>query len=219
MSFTFAIGDIHGCHEQLLQMLETIESWWPGGRIIFLGDYVDRGPDSKAVVDRVMAGPTKPGWEWIALKGNHEAMMVAAVKFGEHVAGWLENGGVDTIDSYNGQIADTVLDWMDRLPMILFDRHRIFVHAGVDETLPLENQRQHTLLWSRPVDGYDGCDYWGRHVCHGHTPAPENPKTFGNRTNIDSGCVFGGSLTAAVFDDDKSGPPIRFINIANRSAA
>src|SRR4051794_19371788 len=109
MSFTFAIGDIHGCHEQLLQMLETLEAFYSGGRIVFLGDYIDRGPDSRSVVERVMAGPTKPDWEWIALKGNHEAMMVAAVGAGDHVAGWLENGGVETIESYNGQIADTVL--------------------------------------------------------------------------------------------------------------
>jgi serine/threonine protein phosphatase 1 len=216
MSFTFAIGDIHGCHEQLLEMLATIESSWPGGRIVFLGDYVDRGPDSKAVVDRVMAGPTKPNWEWTALKGNHEAMMVAAVKFGDHVAGWLENGGVETIDPYDGQIADTVLHWMEKLPVILVDPYRIFVHAGVDETQPLERQREQTLLWSRPVEGRSG-QYWGRHVCHGHTPAAENPVTIGNRTNIDSGCVFGGSLTAAVFDDDRPGPPIRFITIENRS--
>jgi serine/threonine protein phosphatase 1 len=217
MSFTFAIGDIHGCHEQLLEMLETVESAWSGGKIVFLGDYVDRGPDSKAVVEHLMAGPTKRGWEWVALKGNHEAMMVTAVKFGDHVAGWLENGGVETIDSYDGQIADMAIDWMESLPVILYDQHRIFVHAGVDESRPLERQTERTLLWSRPVKGYAG-DYWGRHVCHGHTPAAENPITVGNRTNIDSGCVFGGSLTAAMFDDDQPGPPIRFINIANRSA-
>ena len=216
MSFTFAIGDIHGCYDALKQMLEAIEALWPGGRIVFLGDYVDRGPDSKGVVARVMAGPTKPGWEWIALKGNHEAMMVTAVRYGRHVSGWLENGGVETIDSYDGQIAEAILDWMDRLPAILVDRHRIFVHAGVDETEPLDDQGEQTLLWSRPIEGYSG-HYWGRHLCHGHTPAAENPVTIGNRTNIDSGCVFGGRLTAAVFDDGRPGRPVRFINIANRS--
>lgn len=216
MSFTFAIGDIHGCHDELRRMLETIEAFWPGGRIVFLGDYVDRGPDSRAAVARVMAGPTRPGWQWIALKGNHEAMMVEAVRSGKHVSGWLENGGVETIVSYDGQIGEPVLDWMDSLPAIHVDRYRIFVHAGVDETEPLEHQWEQTLLWSRPIEGYDG-DYWGRHLCHGHTPAAENPLTIGNRTNIDSGCVFGGALTAAVFDDDRPGPPIRFVNIANRA--
>lgn len=216
MGFTFAVGDIHGCHEQLRQLLETIETLWSEGTVVFLGDYVDRGPDSKGAVERIMAGPTKPGWAWIALKGNHEKMMVTAVRRGMHVSGWLENGGMQTLDSYDGNVPETVLDWMDRLPCLHIDRHRIFVHAGVDETEPLDRQSEQTLLWSRPLEGHAG-DYWGHHLCHGHTPAAENPMTSGNRTNIDSGCVFGGSLTAAVFDDDKPGPPIRFINIANRS--
>ncbi|MDB5522592.1 MAG: Serine/threonine protein phosphatase [Rhizobium sp.] len=216
MGFTLAIGDIHGCSEQLGQLLDSIEMWWPGGTIVFLGDYVDRGPDSRGVLLRLMAGPTKPGWKWIALKGNHEEMMVSALKIGEHVSRWLENGGEETSQSYGGHVPDVVLDWADNLPTIHVDEHRIFVHAGVDDAIPLDAQSERTLLWSRPPVGSDN-DYWGKHLCHGHTPRSGNPTTTGNRTNVDSGCVFGGSLTAAVFDDDLAGPPIRFINIANRS--
>jgi serine/threonine protein phosphatase 1 len=216
MSFTFAIGDIHGCDVQLVQLIETIETRWTGGTVVFLGDYVDRGSDSKAVVDRIMAGPTKPDWTWIALKGNHEDMMVSALKAQRHVSRWIENGGQETFYSYGGSAPAGVLEWMERLPMIHIDQHRIFVHAGVDEDVPLSEQTERTLLWARPVEGRSG-HYWGRHLCHGHTPRSGNPATTGNRTNIDSGCVFGGSLTAAVFDDDIAGPPIRFINIANRS--
>ena len=218
MGFTFAIGDIHGCAEQLDQLLDSIEMWWPGGKIVFLGDYVDRGPDSRSVLARIMAGPAKAGWEWLALKGNHEEMMVSALKDGKHVAPWFENGGVETLQSYDGRVPDTVLEWADNLPVIHVDEHRIFVHAGVDESVPLAEQSRRTLLWSRPSVGFEG-DYWGKHLCHGHTPGSDNPVTIGNRTNVDSGCVFGGSLTAAVFDDDRPGPPIRFINIANRSPA
>jgi len=217
MSFTFAIGDIHGCDEQLRQLLDSLDIWWPGGKVVFLGDYVDRGPDSKGVVDRIMAGPSKPGWEWIALKGNHEEMMVSALKFEKHVSMWFENGGRETFESYGARAPAEVLNWMDSLPTMHVDRYRIFVHAGVDESEPLEQQSTRTLLWGRPIEG-DTSTYWGKHLCHGHTPAAENPMTTGNRTNIDSGCVFGGLLTAAVFDDDIAGPPIRFINIANRSA-
>jgi serine/threonine protein phosphatase 1 len=216
MSFTFAIGDIHGCHAQLQRLLESIEAQWPAGRIIFLGDYIDRGPDSRAVVERIMAGPTKPGWEWTALKGNHEAMMVAALKQRKQVSLWLDNGGSETLDSFGGRVADHVVDWMDALPTMICDQQRIFVHACVDEALPLDKQPERTLLWSRPVEGHNG-RYWGMHLCHGHTPAPENPITIGNRTNIDSGCVYGGSLTAAVFDDDTPGAPVRFVIIPNRS--
>lgn len=215
MSYTFAIGDIHGCRAQLLQLLSVIEFSATGGRIVFLGDYVDRGPDSRGVVERLMAGPQKSGWEWVTLKGNHEAMMVGALRDNRDVELWLANGGAETRQSYDGDVPREVLGWMASLPPILIDRHRIFVHAGVDREVPLDRQSLRTLLWSRPVSGDNG-PYWDRHLCHGHTPTEENPVTIGNRTNIDSGCVFGGMLTAAVFDDNLPGAPIRFLTIPNR---
>lgn len=215
MSFTFAIGDIHGCHTQLEQLLDTLELWWTGGKVVFLGDYVDRGPSSRPAVERIMAGPTRPGWQWVALKGNHEDVMVSALRTGKHMSMWLENGGRETLESFDEHVPAAALNWMEGLPNIHIDRNRIFAHANLDEDLPLDRQSKRTLLWSRPAEGHSGF-YWGRHFCHGHTPATENPITIGNRTNIDSGCVFGGALTAAVFDDDLPGPPIRFVNIANR---
>ena len=78
MPYTFAVGDIHGCHDELDRLLDIIEHGWPGGTVVFLGDYVDRGPDSRAVVKRIMAGPSSSAWRWIALKGNHEELMVRA---------------------------------------------------------------------------------------------------------------------------------------------
>jgi serine/threonine protein phosphatase 1 len=214
VTLTFAVGDIHGCVRQLDELLDVIETTWSSGRVVFLGDYVDRGPDSASVVDRLISGPSRSGWEWITLKGNHEAMMVAALRHGVRHSIWLENGGLETLESYRGPVSSAVLDWMEQRPAILCDTHRIFVHAGVDESVPLDAQDKQTLLWSRPsVDPDQG--YWGRHLCHGHTPRDENPTTTGNRTNIDSGCVFGGHLTAAVFDDDLPGPPVRFVKIAN----
>jgi serine/threonine protein phosphatase 1 len=217
MSFTFAIGDIHGCHEQLQDLLRALEFRYDSGTVVFLGDYVDRGPDSRAVVERVMGGPAKAGWQWIALKGNHEEMMVDALRSGRSSSMWLANGGAETYDSYGGKVHDSVVAWMDSLPLIHIDPLRVFAHAGVEESAPLESQPPRTLLWSRPTAGQSG-HYWGKHLCHGHTPAPENPATTGNRTNVDSGCVFGGTLTAAVFDDDRPGPPVRFISIPNTLA-
>lgn len=217
MSFTFAIGDIHGCHAELGAMLEAIEAMSAGGRIVFLGDYVDRGPDSKGVLARVMAGPARPDWQWIALKGNHEAMMAGALLVSRNVQLWFDNGGEETFASFDGRVPAGTLAWIDALPSILVDPHRIFVHAFVDESLPLEAQPEQTLLWKRPTPQRDR-GYWGRHLCHGHTPSASNPETIGNRTNIDSGCVYGGALTAAVFDDDRPGPPIRFLTIPSRPA-
>ncbi|MEZ2131365.1 MULTISPECIES: metallophosphoesterase family protein [unclassified Sinorhizobium] len=211
MSFTFAIGDVHGCLDPLRRILAVIEAHAPSGRIVFLGDYVDRGPDSRGVIELLMAGPG-PDWEWIALKGNHEDMMAGAHNGRAEPGWWLGNGGFETMRSYGGPVPEAHLEWMDALPLIYVDDHRIFAHAGVNESFPLDRQTEHDLLWIRRPQLYSG-SYWGRHLCHGHTPELDNPFTVGNRTNIDSGCAFGGTLSCAVFDDQKPGGPIEFLQV------
>jgi len=208
MSFTFAIGDIHGCLAPLRTLLAMIETRWVSGTVVFLGDYIDRGPDSCGVIELLKAGPEKPGWQWITLKGNHEDMMVGAYAGRSERDWWLDNGGLETELSYDGRVPAEDLLWADRLPLIHVDVHRIFVHAGVVPEFPLDRQSPRDLLWLRT---YPVSDYWGKHLCHGHTPSRTNPQTIGNRTNIDSGCVFSGKLTCAVFDDDVAGGPIEFI--------
>ncbi|WFU49872.1 metallophosphoesterase family protein [Sinorhizobium terangae] len=207
---TFAVGDIHGCLAQLEALLASIESAVPSGRIIFLGDLIDRGPESRGVVERIMAGPTKPGWEWLTLKGNHEEMLLAARRGYAEMSAWLMNGGDETMASYGGAIPLSHLVWMAERPSIIVDQYRIFVHAGVDENIPLDQQGDDILLWIRTPSNHSG-DYWGKHLCHGHTPSRSNPRTVGNRTNVDSGAVFGGVLSCAVFDDDQPGGPVGFL--------
>ncbi|MBZ7925484.1 serine/threonine protein phosphatase [Ensifer adhaerens] len=215
---TFAIGDIHGCLDQLRVLLHEIEAYAPAGRVIFLGDLIDRGPESRGVVELVMAGPSKPGWTWLTLKGNHEEMLWGASRGESDVDWWLMNGGQETLVSYNGVVPGRHLKWIKELPTILVERYRIFVHAGIDETLPLEQQGDEIFLWIRRPDDYSG-DYWGKHLCHGHTPSLANPRTVGNRTNVDSGAVFGGVLSCAVFDDDQPGGPIDFLMATQIQAA
>ncbi|MBY3132234.1 metallophosphoesterase family protein [Rhizobium laguerreae] len=211
MRYTFAIGDIHGCIDPLRRMIDRIEPYASEGTVVFVGDYVDRGPDSKSVLDRIIAGPSEP-WRWICLKGNHEDMMVAAYADGQSRAVWLGNGGLETEISYGGRVLPQHLQWATDRPLMHVDRHRIFVHAGVDPQIPLDRQSQDDLLWMRfPVD--QPGEYWGKHLVHGHTPSRSNPVTTGNRTNIDSGCVFGGKLSCAVFDDEIAGGPIDFIAV------
>ncbi|AUX80091.1 MULTISPECIES: metallophosphoesterase family protein [Sinorhizobium] len=207
---TFAVGDIHGCLDELETLLSAIESAAPEGRVIFLGDLVDRGPESRGVVERIMAGPTQAGWQWLTLKGNHEDMLLSARKGLAEMSSWLMNGGGETLESYGGAIPLSHLVWMAELPSIIVDPYRIFVHAGVDDSIPLEEQGDDILLWMRTDPNYSG-HYWGKHVCHGHTPSRGNPRTVGNRTNVDSGAVFGGVLSCAVFDDDVAGGPINFL--------
>lgn len=216
MSYTFAIGDVHGCLDMLVALVRKIEASRPSGKIVFLGDYVDRGPNSRGVLDFIISGPQRLGWEWIALKGNHEDMMVGAYSGKSEASWWIGNGGAETLVSFGAVVPTKTLQWCERLPMIHIDEHRIFVHAGVDEGRPIDDQMERDLLWSRKPPHYSG-DYWGKHLCHGHTPATSNPTTIGNRTNIDSGAVFGGKLTCAVFADDMPGAPVEFIQV--RSAA
>jgi len=211
MRYTFAIGDIHGCIDPLNRMIDRVEAYAPEGTVVFLGDYIDRGSDSKNVLDRIIAGTADP-WRWICLKGNHEDMMVAAYADSGSRAVWLGNGGLETEISYGGRVPPQHLQWAADRPLMHVDRHRIFFHAGVDPAFPLERQSEDDVLWLRFPPG-ESSDYWGKPLVHGHTPSLSNPVTTGNRTNIDSGCVFGGKLSCAVFDDEVAGGPIDFIEV------
>ena len=216
MNYTFAIGDIHGCLSKLEEVLRAIEAYADSGTIVFIGDYVDRGPDSKGVIDLLRAGPKSVDWRWIVLKGNHEDMMVSTNRSGQDIEWWLGNGGVTTVASFGGDIPSDVLDWANDLPEIHSDEHRIFVHAGVDESVSFLDQTSGDLLWKRFPPGWSG-EYWGKHLVHGHTPDLSGPTTTGNRTCIDAGAVFGGYLACAIFRDDKPGGPVGFLT--SRSAA
>lgn len=213
MKLTFAIGDVHGCLDMLKRLVDRIEMSRPEGTIVFLGDYVDRGPDSAGVLQFIMDGPQKEGWKWVALKGNHEDMMVSCIMGANPVEWWIGNGGAQTIASYGGEVIGDHLRWCNDLPLLHADEHRIYAHAGVDETIPMDQQSEHDLLWSRKPPHYSG-EYWGKHLVHGHTPDMNNPVTVGNRTNVDSAAVFGGKLSCAVFDDSKAGGPIEFMSVS-----
>lgn len=213
---TFAVGDIHGCLSELRALLLQIEAFALEGRVIFLGDMIDRGADSRGVIELIMAGPKKEGWSWLALKGNHEEMLLGARSGEIDVDWWLVNGGRETLESYGHTIPAAHLKWLMQLPSIIVEPLRIYVHAGVDENVPLEHQGEDTFLWIRRPESHSG-DYWGRHLCHGHTPNRANPRTVGNRTNVDSAAVFGGSLSCAIFDDSIPGGPVGFLSARSGS--
>ncbi|OXT00572.1 hypothetical protein B7H23_10730 [Notoacmeibacter marinus] len=214
MALTFAVGDIHGERAKMDMLLMKIESQADGGTVVFIGDYVDRGPDSAGVLQRLIEGPPS-GWTWIALKGNHEIMMLEGVSdtaSADEAKLWLTNGGEATQASYpDGRISQDHLDYVRGLHFLHRDKHRIYGHAFYDVDVPYEEQVADTVLWERwsAFDTLKQIAPW--HFVHGHTPRSSNPTTRGNRTNIDSGAVFGGPLSAAVFDDDRSGPPVDLI--------
>lgn len=212
MSKTYVIADIHGRFDLLQAALERIEANQSGGTVIFTGDYVDRGPSSKQVLDRLMSGPTDDRWRWICLKGNHEDMMVAALRGNADMDWWLGNGGVNTLRSFNGKVRDRYLTWADELPQYHVDGNRIFVHAGVDPTKPMSEQTEAMLLWYR-CSKYHDIAHPGGYLVHGHTPFEDGPIILEGRCNLDTGAVWTGNLVVAVFDDSVPGKPERIVTV------
>jgi serine/threonine protein phosphatase 1 len=217
MAITYVIPDIHGRVDLLRDGLTGIAAHAHDGigTIIALGDYVDKGPDSKAAID-LLRGDPMPGWPFVALKGNHDAMMVEALRDASKMAAWLDKGGDTVIASYGGDaslVPREDIDWLDRLPLMHTDRHRIYVHAGLDPDVRLDRQTDRTLLWKRYPEGSTS-GYDGRYVVHGHDSFPDGPKIFEGRVNLDTRAWRTGRLVIALFDDDKEGGPIDFIEVS-----
>ena len=188
MSLTCVIPDIHGRYDLLSEGLAALVARWGDspGTIVSIGDYVDKGPKSRQVVERLLSGAAE-GWKLVALKGNHDAMMVDALRNPSRMASWLEKGGAAALASYGGDpasVPESHLAWLDGLRLMHVDDHRIYVHAGVDPEVALDRQSQTTLLWKRYPKGF--ANGFGRlHVVHGHDNAPEGPLLYAGRTNLD----------------------------------
>ena len=214
MSLTYVIPDIHGRDDLLGEALTgiTARSAGESGVIITIGDYVDKGPESKQVIDRLLSGVAE-GWRFVALKGNHDAMMLDALRDPTKMAAWMEKGGDAALASYGGDpaaVPQAHIAWLDRLRLIHVDAHRIYVHAGVDPEVPLDRQSETTLLWKRYPKGFsDGFGHF--HVVHGHDNFPDGPLLYDGRTNLDTLAWRTGRLVVGVFDDARPGGPVDFI--------
>lgn len=217
MGITFAIGDIHGRFDLMRLALDEIERQVSRGTVVFLGDYVDRGPQSMQVLDWLLAGPPA-GFEWVVLQGNHEVMMIMAQDQG-YLDWWFSNGGADTVKSYEPLSKAAAkektrqhLRFIKGLKLVHSDLHRVYAHAAVDERLPLEGvgldqQDPEFVQWHR-YGNLEDIGYNGKHVVHGHTPKKDGPVCLTRRTNMDVGAVFTGKLAIGVFDDALPGGPI-----------
>ncbi len=204
MSFvTYAIGDIHGCMDKLRRLVKRCQSD-AGDQIkfVFLGDYIDRGPDSRAVVEYVIELQSRMT-QVVCLLGNHEGLALAALHGSLDEAQWLFNGGGATLRSYGitaaAEMPDEHIAWMKSLPTHHDDGRRFFVHAGVNPSRPLDAQDANDLIWIREPFLSDNKNY-GRLIVHGHTPV-RAVEVRPNRLNIDTAAVLGGPLTAAAFND------------------
>lgn len=214
MSLTYVIPDIHGRYDLLSEALVEIaaRSHGSGGSIVTIGDYVDKGPQSKEVIERLLSGVAE-GWQLIALKGNHDAMMVEALRKPSRMASWLAKGGDAALASYGGDpaaVPQSHIAWLDQLRLTHVDAHRLYVHAGVDPEIPLDRQSEATLLWKRyPKEFSGGFDKF--HVVHGHDNFPDGPLLYEGRTNLDTLAWRTGRLTIGIFEDGRAGGPVDFI--------
>jgi len=231
----FAIGDVHGEAAKLRAMhdaiLDRIAFEKQPARIIHLGDYVDRGPDSRGVIERVMALEAlfagSKTIEVISLLGNHEQMMLDAYDSLDDAGNWRSQGGSETADSYAGGAGSAGPGWRETIPRDHIawlrglksihcddERRLVFVHAGIDpETFPNCDPAIH--LWTRSPKFFQR-DLWPSRaelrklrVIHGHTPKNHQPENFPHRINVDTGAAFGGPLTAVVLKDGEEPSFIR----------
>ena len=212
---TIVIGDIHGMAAKLENLLGQIDMWCAANaraelrQLIFLGDYIDRGPESRQVLQIVQRLQAKGA---ICLRGNHEELMLRATESERDRTNFLANGGGATITSLCTPAAfPRAQEWMRALPTSHEDELRYYVHAGIRPGVPLELQTTETKLWIR----YSFLRHRGpfpKYIVHGHTPAisldpkETKPDVRDNRCNVDTGAGMNGPLSAAIFNDRQMKP-------------
>lgn len=220
-TIVYAIGDVHGRDELLEDLLNQIVSHAQSSSaehpvLVFLGDYVDRGWQSREVLERLSRFDLE-GFEAVFLKGNHEEALLSFLDDPHFLESWRQYGGLETLHAYGlkdlnfradeGYLRDVHAAFCDALPT----HHRsflqglpsrfelggyLFVHAGVRPGVPLDEQNEHDLRWIRNEFLESQSDF-GKRVVHGHCPE-EEPQVRANRIGVDTGAYITGVLTAAV---------------------
>ena len=205
MSKIYAIGDIHGCYDQLLALLKKIPINYQQDTLVFMGDYVDRGPKSVEVIDFLIKLKKRiPGI--IFLKGNHEDMLEKYLDGTDRFT-YLLNGGQQTLDSYlsrstnagNHPIPPDHMDFFKSLRLVYETDDYIFVHAGLRPKVSLDSQETEDMLWIRDKFLHSRYDF-GKPVVFGHSPLGE-PLVESNKIGIDTGAVYGNALTCVQLPD------------------
>jgi serine/threonine protein phosphatase 1 len=202
----YVIGDIHGCLEELAHLIEGLPLE-PGDRLVFLGDYVDRGPDSRGVLTYILNLQKRDELELICLKGNHEDMFMAYLGLpGQHGDMFLYNGGLATLYSYGvkpkqvsadgilAEIAAEHIEFLKSLKRYFVMEPFIFVHAGIHPLKPLEQQTDTDLLWIRNefISHPHRLPYT---VVFGHTPRNSVLFDLPYKIGLDTGLVYGNKLS------------------------
>lgn len=222
MNRIFAIGDIHGRLDLLERAIDAIkrdiDAHGPAALTVTLGDYIDRGPSSAGVIDRLSRNPFPTAY--VALKGNHEDYLERFLTDPSIAERWRRNGGVETLHSYAVPVTDVMMGrnydaaakaLAEALPPAhrdfiaglkyshATDRH-FFCHAGVRPGIPFAEQSDEDLIWIRH-EFLSSIQDFGKRIIHGHTPVDE-PEVRFNRINIDTGAFATGRLTCIALDGD-----------------
>jgi len=232
-TLAYAIGDIHGRADLLEDLLKQIERDAAASNankrvLIFLGDYVDRGWQSKEVLAR-LCDLKLEGFETAFLKGNHEEALLTFLDDPLFLSSWRQYGGLETLHAYglkdlNFQADETYMKnvhaefekalpavhraFLKALPISYELGDYFFVHAGVRPGVPLEQQNEHDLCWIRD-EFLESRVNFGKRVVHGHCPE-ETPQVRKNRIGVDTGAYITGTLTAVVLQ----GTDVQFLQTA-----
>lgn len=202
----YAISDIHGCLQTFRSLLEDTIVFNKNDTLFLLGDYIDRGPDVKGLLDYIMA-LRSDGYQIIALKGNHEDVFMQVLKRKASVADWIYNGGRFTLDSFGCTMYENVhagiakipaeyISFLEHLQLYVVLDDYWLVHAGFNFTIDDPLSDEEAMLWLRRFD-VDKNKLGKRKIIHGHTPTPvemiiENCRRDSVIVNIDAGCVYAG---------------------------
>ena len=168
-----AFTDLHGCNKTFLTLLEQVTPEF-GDQLFFLGDYIDRGPDSKGVIDEIISLQER-GYEVQCLRGNHEQMLLDCLQNPQDLYFWLANGGAETMASFQAnrieEIPGHYLEWFEQLAYYLEVDEYILVHAGLNFKKENPFEDLESMLWIR--EWYEDINHdWlqDRIIIHGHTP-------------------------------------------------
>ena len=212
-----AVGDIHGMREALDALLERLAPILePDDQLVFLGDYIDRGPDSRGVINRLIdLAAERPGT--VFLRGNHEQMMLDSRRWKLPTMDWACNGSDATLRSYGTRL----MGWTSAVPgphwaflaasrLMLETDHYVFVHAGVDPR-GVAATTARTALWTR--EPFLSCPpAWEQTVVFGHTIHRWGPLVRPGKIGIDTGAYTGGPLTAVLLNANTAGEPV-FVSV------
>lgn len=233
----YAIADLHGRFDLLLKAEDQI-SQHAGGqpyKVITLGDYIDRGPDSNKIIQYLMDMQEADPSGNICLQGNHEAMMVESIKAPLMPGWWIGNGGDTTLQSYGWGgypfnicsyevVPKTHLDWMESLPLYYETEKQIFVHAGIPQqemSLPPKTRQSADMMQWMLYDKREAGGWKGKHVVHGHHQFDGGPHVWksakGGRTDLDTYAWKTGRIVVGVFDDTQL-EAVDFIEVTDGSS-